>query len=491
MVTDAIPRHIKILYYTDNNASMHGKKYMGKSVISPEFLNEHKFDCLILASQFYKEIELGLSIGSKECNYQIEYFNKYVVLDKTCSIKYRIAQYLFEVLSSYESSLIVHLLSKLYLDNGHVVKKIQWLDEQNDNIAQVFDEERIFLSHAPHYVGTYQKTCSVELPPARLYHFKNGIIDTASRTIEINDNLIIERGLKNGYEQGDFTGGRLARHGKKLAVVKGFTKQTIEKAVLINSVSDTNYYHCIMEMYCQLFYLNKLDPKFDDYPIAIPQKILSIQSLNDCFRSLDINRKTIFLDSNKSTLIKNLLVITTPNNNLAINLKYGQTDAGQNYLREETVDYIRSNALKYLLENPIQTNYSKRIYIGRKGPIRSFNQKEVINLLLNYGFECYYTETLSFAEQVSLFNNADFIVGPTGAAWTNLIFAQNGAKALCWHPINTGDLACFSNLAKIYNVDMEYLTYSTKGKLTRELFWEPYKISLAQIKYWLDSKLKP
>lgn len=49
-----------------------------------------------------------------------------------------------------------------------------------------------------------------------------------------------------------------------------------------------------------------------------------------------------------------------------------------------------------------------------------------------FGFTFVYMEDLSFCEQVSLMAQAEIIVGPTGAAWTNIIFASPGTKALCW-----------------------------------------------------------
>ena len=52
------------------------------------------------------------------------------------------------------------------------------------------------------------------------------------------------------------------------------------------------------------------------------------------------------------------------------------------------------------------------------------------------GFELVATELLSFKEQVRLFSEADIIVGPSGAAFANIIFCQPGTKVI---PLSLGE----------------------------------------------------
>jgi len=487
LVTKAIRSDVDILNYTDNNSSLHGKRFMGRTILSPTELSSIKFDALILASQAYKEIEQGLIDQNIAADINIEYFTKYATPGGKQSLRESLEQLVFEFLSNFDNLITRTLLDYFYVDKGLALKSVSWLDEQKQNIVQTLANKKPFLSTAPHYLGTEQSKSLVEIPAVILYRFKNAVTDYTSRTWIIDDRLIIERGLEDGFEQGDYSGGRLIKYGKKLSIIKCYEEQLLDKALVINAVSDGNYYHCIIELFSQLYYLDKIDARYSDYPILLPKKTLSIASLKACFDSLNIDREVILMDQNKSYMVNDLLVITTPNNNLAINLKYGQSHAWQNYLRHETLNFISDCAINQTKSMTSKFQSSTRIYIGRKGPIRSFNQDEITELLMDYGFECYYTEDLSFLEQVSLFQNAEYIVGPTGAAWANLIFSQKGAKALCWQAENLGDLACYPNLATAYSVNLEYLTYKTNGKLTRELFWENYQISLQEIKSWLES----
>ncbi len=74
----------------------------------------------------------------------------------------------------------------------------------------------------------------------------------------------------------------------------------------------------------------------------------------------------------------------------------------------------------------------KRIFISRaKAPCRRIrNEEALMELLAALGFVSYSLEDLSIQEQATLFKNAEVIVGPHGAGWTNLIFCKPGTKII-------------------------------------------------------------
>lgn len=78
----------------------------------------------------------------------------------------------------------------------------------------------------------------------------------------------------------------------------------------------------------------------------------------------------------------------------------------------------------------------KRIFLTRKSTKkRHYNESEVWGVLKEYGFEVVAPETYTFCEQMALFNNADYIVGGSGAAFTNLLFCHSGCKVICFRSI--------------------------------------------------------
>ena len=89
-------------------------------------------------------------------------------------------------------------------------------------------------------------------------------------------------------------------------------------------------------------------------------------------------------------------------------------------------DKFLSMALKF--EN------SKKIFIDRSDSKYKHCQlqsnNEIINFLKKKGFKSYRLSELDFFEQIYLFKNAEFIIGPHGAFVTNLIFCEPNTKVI-------------------------------------------------------------
>ena len=95
-------------------------------------------------------------------------------------------------------------------------------------------------------------------------------------------------------------------------------------------------------------------------------------------------------------------------------------------------------------------------------------------------------EELSLKEQISLISNAEVIAGPTGAAWTNLIFCREGAKCLCWMADEYGEFSAFSNLARVVGADLRYVMHRTGAKSIGELYYLNYHVDGKEIQKALN-----
>ena len=97
-----------------------------------------------------------------------------------------------------------------------------------------------------------------------------------------------------------------------------------------------------------------------------------------------------------------------------------------------------------------------RIYISRKGRRRVENEGELVELLKKFNFIIIEDRERSVEEQVHLYRNASFIIGPHGASFANVIWCRPGTYlyelfSRSWSP------DYFLYLAKINN--MQYAAY--------------------------------
>ena len=74
----------------------------------------------------------------------------------------------------------------------------------------------------------------------------------------------------------------------------------------------------------------------------------------------------------------------------------------------------------------------KRVYITRRlaAKRRLVNENQIESLLHDHGFIIAELETLSIAEQVRLFAQAEIVVGPHGAGLTNMVWAPRDCKVM-------------------------------------------------------------
>jgi capsular polysaccharide biosynthesis protein len=113
------------------------------------------------------------------------------------------------------------------------------------------------------------------------------------------------------------------------------------------------------------------------------------------------------------------------------------------------------------------------IFFARENDRRNFNQAEIEGIAIRHGFRLVYMENLSFHEQVEMMFGAKVIVGPSGAAFSNILFCQKGARILSWLLPQYKEFSSFSNLAHTVGADMRYI-FSEPKKPIRST-WEAYR----------------
>lgn len=123
-------------------------------------------------------------------------------------------------------------------------------------------------------------------------------------------------------------------------------------------------------------------------------------------------------------------------------------------------DFLRTSFLP-LADQEKLNHTPKRIYISRRANPRRqvVNEHEVMGLLEPLGFRSVTLEELPFLDQVRLFQRAEAIIAPHGAALTNLVFAQPGTKVIEFQPWKLQDT--FFRLSRSVGLDYYYLKSST------------------------------
>ena len=186
------------------------------------------------------------------------------------------------------------------------------------------------------------------------------------------------------------------------------TDETV--AVVSSHCSWWNYGHWLGDTLPRLHLLEKSGVHYDK--IVVPY-LFSFQ--REALELLGIDRAKMIVDTTLHIEARRLVVPTFPG-------LYGLPPRWAcEYLRERFLPHVKPSTKP------------RRIFISRNKPgatRRILNEDVLYEALRPFGLERLFPEELSFAEEVSLFNNAEVIVGPVGAGMVNLLWCKPGTAVI-------------------------------------------------------------
>jgi len=169
-----------------------------------------------------------------------------------------------------------------------------------------------------------------------------------------------------------------------------------------------NYYHWMIQTVPKLRYIREYESTADlDVTYLVPPAAPSW--LNETLDLLGVPEKKVERATAPIYFINRLLIPSFPQSKLR----------NYRWLREAILAGVT------LDQGAIDTGGN--IYISRDSAVerRVVNEKQVVNLLSNFGFKSYQLEQQTVAENVALFNEADMIVSPHGAGLTDILFCND------------------------------------------------------------------
>ncbi len=296
-----------------------------------------------------------------------------------------------------------------------------------------------------------------KLPDLNLYHFSNVFIQG-------NSDMVVDR--KNGCVINDFcynldrfvkfVDGLLYQIKSNVCILRSNLRRSckiIQSGVMINGKFSNNYYHEILENLIKLIVISDLEIS-PDIPIIIDSSVKKVSAFGFILSKLTLKqpRKVIYINYNELCLVNDLYVISNINH-ITPHL------IGRSILKEDMIfdiDILRRLREK-LLSWKSGDETPRKIFLTRKNTKhRNFNEKDIIRVLEPLGFVAIAPEDYSFQQQMFLFNDADIIIGGTGAAFTNLLFVKENSKIIIITPNVDGEPSAFSVLARMNGCKLLY-----------------------------------
>lgn len=253
-------------------------------------------------------------------------------------------------------------------------------------------------------------------------------------------------------------------HSEKLAKLNNLPKIDLGRGVLFLSGNFCfNYFHFLIEILSKVEFLKKI-PHHEQLLVVTHQKVEEIENMK-VLLSFFINENEIrFLSEDHYYTAPKVWHISYPN------VAVPNIGEGEEYKAEfakfspHSIDYLRTVCLSNLDMNAVRIDPISKVFLARKSQFRKYNEDELLQVAEKYGFQAVYLEDLNIHEQMYLMQNADCIIGPSGAAWTNVLFAQPGkTKGLLWLANVWKEFSIFSTLAEFSGFDLYHWRFGDES----------------------------
>lgn len=343
-------------------------------------------------------------------------------------------------------------------DNKIFIKSVKYLDLTPLN-RTVISPEVLTKTHLPNYTSTNMGNCiEVNSPEVQLLELENFIISGSSSSFINGNDLYIERYCNEENANANYNSGCLLSHNKKYAVVRQSAFSYVESAFFLSGNGSWNYYHWLIEILPKLQVYLELCLYKQDVKLLVPCEVKANENFNFLLNSIlgDIKVDMIFVSRDFYLHVEHLYHLT-PINNVLFNERKIGVSANILHLRYDSLAFIASKVQRFILSNDDGMFSAERVFLARKERgARSYNQSEIISFLMKYDFKIIYMEEHDIKQQIFIFKNAKYIVGASGAAWSNLIFCNSSCKALTWLPELIQNFPVFSSLANFSNVELSF-----------------------------------
>lgn len=310
------------------------------------------------------------------------------------------------------------------------------------------------------------------------YLFKDAIVSSNTCIIGRDDDLLAPRELIEQRDRLEIDPGVIGYINPRYAYRFGDTCVEYENAILISGNGASNWYHFVLEIAPKAFLANFLPAKFNDFPLIVPMHAQTEGQFREILQALLPNRRIMNL-KHESARVRNLVTFDEVSHG-PFNLVQGSWPIMGNYSNHEEVLKLAFQKLRDALLRPsVSARPKRRIFIVRPEIRRTYNQLQLLEIAQKYNFEPVSPEAHSLTDQAQMFADASHIVGASGAAWTNMVFAPKPFKALTWIIPQYSQFCSYSMLAHLLGHHLRYLTAQPIKKIrtTHDAFSAPYHVS--------------
>lgn len=341
---------------------------------------------------------------------------------------------------------------------------IAYCEKENMQISPI-DPVRECKIYMPCFFGKENhNTINIQLNQTYIAKLCEVRIIGSSSVIYTKDNFgLLDILFYPGSEQFNLNSANIQYCDRKHVIcyyMEKFPLRKINKGIMLSGNYSSNYYHWVNE-YLPRFMLFDNVSSYDTYPLIIDRQVAETPQLMETINLFNSKGRELIVLEPDYIYSVNELLFPSFINMIPFDLKKKYLIKPEHcIIDEKTLRYVRETVFRFY--GITELKKERKIFLSRKNQKRRrYNEEEIEKFLSENGFEIITPEKMTFKEQVKLFSSAEFIVGPTGAALTNILFAPEKAKVLCLMS-REYETSLFSNIAGPFEIQFVYIAEKSK-----------------------------
>lgn len=362
---------------------------------------------------------------------------------------------------------------------GYRLLRTVWLDSEAGEVLRAAAVVAVVCpASADSLVGENPLAADRALPAVKLLESRGAVVlGTASR-FETPHVLHVERTAFIEPDREQHNSDDREFVGNRISLVRRQAVERVPSGVFVGGNGAANYYHFVIEVASKLTYM---PDRLSDVKLLVPEECADVCQLMEVLDVVRPGASIRVLKKGQLYEVDRLFWITNASST-PYNLRPGVWPrCDDTYLDSQSLGQLRNAALRRLASSPTSRAVPTRVMLVRPTERRHYNKDRVLEALSRMGFMPMSMETLSFIEQIRVFQEAEVIVGPSGAAWTNLLFGRPGNRALYWLPDPLRSFSAWSTLAAISGVDVRFITHRANAASTAQLYSDSYELDVAAL----------
>lgn len=216
----------------------------------------------------------------------------------------------------------------------------------------------------------------------------------------------------------------------------------LPEAILLSGRCSINFFHWLIEY---LPRLKEIEARggLSDVPVLVSHQ-MPLQHYEALSIFLPPDQPIVYLDPQTLADVERLHV---PSFSTYVPDDFDSPLWKMGVISRTHIEFLRERVLGAIGEE-VSGQAPRKIFLSRARNVgrAMSNEREVVKLCREAGFTVVFPELMSFHEQVECFRHADVIMGPSGAAFANVVFCRPGTQV---YALTSERLKTFSNFANL------------------------------------------